>query len=55
MYNRVIKAHVTAKANTDVFVGHGSIIVTVLSANDMNGKRKTHSKMSIMELSEDYN
>lgn len=39
MYNRVIKAHVTAKANTDVFVGHGSIIVTVLSAQ-LRGERK---------------
>lgn len=31
MYTRTIKAHVTAKAKTEVFVGHGSIIVTVLS------------------------
>lgn len=34
MYTRIINAHVTAKARTDVFVGHGSIIVTVLSVNE---------------------
>lgn len=45
MYNRVIKAHVTAKANTDVFVGHGSIIVTVLSA-----RWKSFDRMNAMEI-----
>lgn len=37
MYNKTSKAHVTPKANTEVFVGHGSMIVTVLSE-----KRKKH-------------
>lgn len=32
---RIMRAHVTAKAKTDVFVGHGSIMVTVLSRLNM--------------------
>lgn len=31
MYTNINKAHVTPKANTDVFEEHGSTIVTVLS------------------------
>lgn len=31
MYTKIIRAQVTANAKTDVFVGHGSMIVTVLS------------------------
>lgn len=30
---KTIRAQVTARAKTDVFVGHGSMMVTVLSAN----------------------
>lgn len=38
MYTKIIMAHVTASARTDVFVGHGSIIVTVLSVKQKNEK-----------------
>lgn len=31
MYSNTNKAHVTPNARTDVFVGHGSKMVTVLS------------------------
>lgn len=31
MYTRIIRAQVTASARTDVLVGHGSMMVTVLS------------------------
>lgn len=34
IYTRIIRAQVTASAKTDVFVGHGSTIVTVLSAEE---------------------
>lgn len=34
-----MRAHVTAKANTDVLVGHGSMMVTVLSVIEMKKKK----------------
>lgn len=36
MYIKTNKAHVTPKAKTDVFVGHGSKMVTVLSVKNNN-------------------
>lgn len=35
MYNKTSSAQVTPRASTDVFVGHGSMIVTVLSETEM--------------------
>lgn len=45
MYNKTNKAHVTPKARTDVFVGHGSKMVTVLSRR----KEKKLSNVRFLE------